>query len=816
MSQPDPRGPDPGLRDLDWLLTPDLAASAFTKAGVRTDRAEPTYVRLKPGRGAIVAYELRGPDGNGGLVSVAAYARTFSDDHVRVVAGKWGGSRAVPTPLGPGFVLLEGGQIALFVFPNDAELRGVRKLDRVVSELEVLVTEEFRVARGATTLKRVRYKPERRFIAAARVTTRAGDEERPRGFFLRVFGDARGERLAGLAAAVRSEGGSSLVPRPLGTVLRGRVFVEEEVHGEQYLSAVLARRADPSALADALHRLHGCSPPDSRRLAPSSLLDTLSGALDAASGLDERVAKSARDLMEGLAALLPPPREVGLVHGDMALHNVLDAVNGPVIVDLERSALGDPLQDLGKVVAHLREEEHQHPEARSELREFEETLIEEYARRAGNGGLEALPFFIACALADRAAGSVLRRALDNWWPNRPAELLELALDVIANARVTRPTFFTGDSAVPPGTQWQVFYPKDGRHWAGFLQDPFGKVVYGIYDSATDSFQEVRPEDDGELPALRRWCRRGELLNYRVGRRATVRIEARDGQPGAYVKIRPPSRVKLLRRYRDVHELLSSTPGAPLVPPLIDYRPEEGVLVLGDVPGRALREFVLEGGARADSAIEAAARAVAQVHAIPGSRLDAPPLRPPMTPAEYAALAGKHNPDAAAAYRMAAEEVSRAVRNAKTTADRVVHGDLHDGNVLLEGDRPAILDLDLVHRGDPAEDVGNMMGHLFLRTLQRGETAQEGRRAGELFLESYRLAGGDVDSRSVSAWGALALFRLSCIYLFRRTWRPLTPRLLDEAARWTRDMPRPDDAAFRERGARGLITAEVSKPSGHAS
>ncbi|HEX2088314.1 MAG TPA: phosphotransferase [Actinomycetota bacterium] len=790
MSQVEPRGPDSGLRDLDWLLAPEDAARAFTRAGVRADEAQPTYVRLKPGKGAIVGYALRGLERDGKPVSLPAYARTFTDDHIQVVARKWSGSRPVATPLGPGFVLLEGGRTLLFVFPNDTQLRGLRKLDRVVSELEDLLTEEFPVDAGTTTLRPVRYKPERRFIASATVGMHPGANLDWKAFFVRVFSDTRGERLANLSAAVRRAGGSSVVPRPFGAILRGRVFVEEQADGDEYLSAVLDGRGDPSALADALIRLHRCKPAFVEPTGPAALLETLSGALEAAAALDPTVAKAAKEVLEGLTRLLPSAGEnhVGLVHGDMALHNVLDSLNGPVIVDLERSRMGDPLQDVGKVVAHLRDEVAQHPEARSRLGEFEERFVEEYMRATGGGPTERLSFFIASALADRAAGSVLRRALDSWWPTRPVELLDLALEVIRGSWSGRPSFFSGRRPMAAGAQWQAFYPKEGTKWAGFLEDPSGNLIYGVYDGATDSFREVRPKDDADLPALGRWIGQGELINYRVGRRATVRVPGRQGEPAAYVKIRPPSKVKALRRYRAVHDLLTGTPGAPRVPPLLDYRPEEGVIVLAEVPGRSLRDFILKSDDRADAAIDVAAGAVSQLHSISGFRLDAPPLNPPMEPAEYAALAARHAPDAASAYRVAAAEVSDAVRQTETTEDRLLHGDLHDGNVLIHHDHPAILDLDLVHRGDPVEDVGNMMGHLFLRTLQRGGSIKEGRRAGQRFLDAYRAAHGAVDNRAVHALGALTLFRLSCIYLFRRTWRKLTPTLIDEAVSWARGTP----------------------------
>ncbi|MBA3553013.1 MAG: hypothetical protein H0W27_09120, partial [Actinobacteria bacterium] len=86
-------------------------------------------------------------------------------------------------------------------------------------------------------------------------------------------------------------------------------------------------------------------------------------------------------------------------------------------------------------------------------------------------------------------------------------------------------------------------------------------------------------------------------------------------------------------------------------------------------------------------------------------------------------------------------------------------------------------------GHPAADIGNLAAHVLLRSLQRGADVRSGRRAVRRLLDAYCAAGGDVESREVSSAGARTLFRLSCLYLFRRRWQEITERLLDESVRW---------------------------------
>lgn len=109
---------------------------------------------------------------------------------------------------------------------------------------------------------------------------------------------------------------------------------------------------------------------------------------------------------------------------------------------------------------------------------------------------------------------------------------------------------------------------------------------------------------------------------------------------------------------------------------------------------------------------------------------------------------------------------------------LVHGDLHDRNVLLDGARGGIIDLDGVGVGDPAIDVGNLAAHVVLRALQRGDEVADGR------AEALAVAAGHPAGESAAPWVARTLFRLAVLYRFRIRWAHLTPILLRESVRWS--------------------------------
>lgn len=149
------------------------------------------------------------------------------------------------------------------------------------------------------------------------------------------------------------------------------------------------------------------------------------------------------ELADRLAAAMPAQRELTLVHGDYHLRNVIATPDGGTIraiLDWELCTLGDPLADLGTLLAYWREPgdvgASLFPAAAPHGFPSRAELAATYAEASGRN-LDALPFWHALALWKLAviAQGVSRRA-QNDRRNAAASALppaELVGDLLARA-----------------------------------------------------------------------------------------------------------------------------------------------------------------------------------------------------------------------------------------------------------------------------------------------------------------------------------------------------------------------------------------------
>lgn len=327
-------------------------------------------------------------------------------------------------------------------------------------------------------------------------------------------------------------------------------------------------------------------------------------------------------------------------------------------------------------------------------------------------------------------------------------------------------------------RWDAIYPQRSGPWPAVLSR--GDVrLYGLYDPATGHSRPAWPEDDAALPGLAPWLQRGTLVSYRVGHRAVVRFE-QDGPVGYATILRPSRTEALVRRTRAVKQAQRLADSAfPDLARLVAWD-LDGMIVFGELPGRPLHELLL--APSSEPVLTTVARSLAALHQAPTEGLGLPPPDPGMPLSEWAALAGRHEPGLAPRYRRALAALG-GLPAAPSQGNALVHGDLHDRNIFVDHDRVGLLDLDSLHLGHPVEDVGNLVAHLVVAALQRGASVTAGRRGAEALIAAYREAGGDIEPAAVAASGARSLFRLACLYQFRRRWVRIVPALLGESARW---------------------------------
>lgn len=311
-------------------------------------------------------------------------------------------------------------------------------------------------------------------------------------------------------------------------------------------------------------------------------------------------------------------------------------------------------------------------------------------------------------------------------------------------------------------RWPTAYPRHRGCWT--LRSRDGR--WGSLDPETHEIATGVPENDPELPALRGLLARGDLIGYRVGRRAVIRTPET-----TFLKVVRPKRLAALIR---AHETATGTPSAMMVPEVLHSDPA-GWVELGRVPGRSLHDALraatpVRGGI---DDICAVGRALAEFHQAPPS--------PTLThrvlddPARWIDTVGRIEPLARAELTRVATELPVLT----PTGGVAVHGDLHDKNVFVARDGVGLIDLDGLGLGAPEDDVANLAVHLRLRALQAGADALLGEQRADCLYAAYSSV-RPLDPVRVDAVERHTWFRLACLYRFRDGSRHLTPELLRRA------------------------------------
>jgi hypothetical protein len=194
--------------------------------------------------------------------------------------------------------------------------------------------------------------------------------------------------------------------------------------------------------------------------------------------------------------------------------------------------------------------------------------------------------------------------------------------------------------------------------------------------------------------------------YRPTRRAVVELRPATGEePAAYRKVMGGRNAHRVRdralALADVHRVLSAT--LP-VPPVLHHDPECGVVTLGRLPGDTLRSR-LRGGLTLPPASDVADLLNA-LKTSPDAGADGDPAR-------YADVR-RHVITLAALLPDRAAELAQLQSCVGEVGGPLglLHGDLHDGQLLVESDRiTGLLDLDGVGRGPIALDVGRLLANI---------------------------------------------------------------------------------------------------------
>jgi aminoglycoside phosphotransferase (APT) family kinase protein len=392
----------------------------------------------------------------------------------------------------------------------------------------------------------------------------------------------------------------------------------------------------------------------------------------------------------------------------------------------------------------MRAPEHADVQRISGATELTDDTLDAVVHLTGDGALALLGAAVAATGAHLESASIVQVS------HEPG----VACTVSYDASVTWPDGTVGTETLVAATTSSgppegAAVLESGGLSVGVWRYPFDPALPALVDAVYPDRLAQRLSHVGAGP----WT--PSVVGYRPGRRAVVRVEGPERT--VFLKlVRPGRAAALARRHQALFEA-----GLP-VPELLAADLEDGLLVLGALPGTVLRDRLIcpgEGSAAAPSSAELAPMLATLASVRIGG---APARRRPLVDVSahvdvLAAVLPELQPRCAAL--LARLRVDDPGDPTAIGAGRVVHGDLHDAQVMVDDDGriTGLLDLDDVGLGAAADDLGNLLGHAATMALvATGATGLQRWIAG--VAELARLGG--VERHEVARRAAAAVLSLA--------------------------------------------------------
>lgn len=404
---------DPGLPGFRTLLDAGAMAPILARAVHAAPVVRVRSVRYKPGKNAVVHYDV-GTDA--GWLEAVAYTTSGPDELVAKTARQpqraarlTEGRAATPTPIS---YELEVGALLVWL-PLDMRLKGLAKSGAQLGR---------RLADAGLTVREGTEPELWRYWARRRAVLGFGDH------VIKLYRDPhdfaaaeRGLRVANGLAGVRTAAFEAVLPSLKATVqrrVRGRAPRLGPADGAP-VGDFLARlhHAPLPAPEAAGGRRHGDTPgPGLARLPAGDLLAKAATRAQFVAQLAPGLEADLSVLLSELEARRPRHRPLVPSHGNFHAGQLLETGDGLVMIDVDRLCRSHPAYDLASYASHL---------AFGRGGELDvvgtalAALVEGYGARP-----DALGWYLATCLLRRAA--VPFRYLDECWPDAAAALIRSA------------------------------------------------------------------------------------------------------------------------------------------------------------------------------------------------------------------------------------------------------------------------------------------------------------------------------------------------------------------------------------------------------
>jgi len=695
---------DTALPGLGLVLDPTAVARAVSAVLPDIERAaaEITYVRYKPATSCLVAYRAdvgdRVIDFHAKALRANETGRLRRDSLEPRRPGSIAGARVV---------LTDQSTIVSF-FPNDRNLKSLYRLITPKARRSLLgFVLRDRPDLWDATLHTMRYKPERRYVAQLAVGGTPAA--------VLKFHNARDFQTAQRAAKVIRSRGDLRVACRIGRSKRHRAVASEWMSGKslsEMIDDTAWRRDDVARVGCALAELHAQDgEPLPHRTSDEQARDLMELAASLAV-LCPQVADRVQDVTNTLTARGAKNHRVcGTVHGDFYANQILLNDQGVTILDLDQAHRGNPAEDLGNFVAHLEYERLAGRLGDSHFNELRSAFLSGYQDQAGAIDIADMECHTIAGLL-RLAPHAFRQREPHW-----SHLIDAIVD-----RANTVLVVTSDrnSSTTAGSN-----PCAALHPEAVVDDPFDVVTddrMGFLARVIDPLDAERVVSAALTPSGLQVMRilSIRVRRYKPGRRCLVEYvldqKTRYGSDEVTTLL-GKARAKGcdVTTYR-LHQSLwqcgfcSTSADGVSVPEPIAIVPEYQMWLQRKVVG-AVATSLLDGPQAAD----VARRIVGAVHKLHNANV--PTKRRHTIADELTILDDRLTKLVDTQPRLKrrietllcqCHELGAGLSGAPCCG---IHRDFYPDQVIVDGDRVTLLDMDLYCQGDPALDIGNFRAHL---------------------------------------------------------------------------------------------------------
>lgn len=422
----------PGLAFLDPEFTRVEIANRLPRdPAVQLEDCRVRYIRYKPCTNCIIAYSAAAlVDGEKSRIDFYAKIHTpcdFDDAAAKSENHRW----VDVAVFGPVMAFPESRTIFYF-FPNDCAIEGLRalsdtkKIQRILYEhYDKYPEEQWRISDRKMRIDLVRFKPERRVVLRCdtKAVNRDNEKRRRLSVFLRIYPDERGERIFSLQNNIFEAARKTAVfsvARPVACLPERSMLIMEALPGEQFLDALTdsgeSAMVKAAAAIGTLQNMPVAAPERDAR----SYISEAAATKEMLAHLMPELQDKCEAIFEFLESNFPASRNNRLIHGDFYHGQLLVDEQGVSILDFDRSALGDPLSDIGNFCAHLR---LLYLKGRLENRlDMESKFLSSYEETVGKRTEpEALRFWIAFGLFQLAVDPF--RRFESGWRKKAGDII---------------------------------------------------------------------------------------------------------------------------------------------------------------------------------------------------------------------------------------------------------------------------------------------------------------------------------------------------------------------------------------------------------